>query len=50
MSAESKDIINPQVLEETFSAGLLEFESLIQTVHEDRKSKLIDLLVEFTEE
>ena len=50
MSAESINIIGHQVLEEKFSAGLLEFETLIQGINEDNKSKLIDLLMEFTEE
>ncbi len=50
MSAESKEIINQQVLEEKFSAGLLEFETLIQCINEDSQSKLIDLFVELTEE
>jgi PDZ domain-containing secreted protein len=50
ISVESKDVINQQVLEEKFSAGLMEFEALIQSVNGDNKSKLVDLLAEFTEE
>ena len=50
ISAESKDVINQQVLEEKFSEGLMEFEALIQSVNGDNKSKLVDLLAEFTEE
>jgi len=50
ISTESKDVINQQVLEEKFSAGLMEFEALIQSINDDSKSKLVDLLAEFTEE
>jgi len=49
MNAETKDVINQQVLEEKFSAGLMEFEALIKSVSEDSKSKLVDLLVELTD-
>jgi hypothetical protein len=50
VSTERKDLINQQVLEEKFSAGLMEFEALIQSISDDSKSKLVDLLDEFTEE
>jgi hypothetical protein len=50
VSTESKNLINQQVLEEKFSAGLMEFEALIQSISDDSKSKLVDLLAEFTEE
>jgi hypothetical protein len=50
ISTESKKVINQQVLEEKFSAGLMEFKALIQSVNGDSKSKLVDLLDEFTEE
>jgi hypothetical protein len=50
MSTESNSTINQQVLEEKFSAGLSAFETLIQEINEDSKAKLIDLLMEFTEE
>lgn len=50
ISTESKDVINQQVLEEKFSAGLMEFKALIQSINDDSKSKLVDLLAEFTEE
>ena len=49
-STECKDVINQQVLEEKFSAGLMEFKALIQSINDDSKSKLVDLLDEFTEE
>jgi hypothetical protein len=48
-STECKDVINQQVLEEKFSAGLMEFKALIQSINDDSKSKLIDLLGEFTD-
>lgn len=50
ISAESSDIISQQVLEEKFSAGLMEFEALLQTVSEEKKSMLVDLLEQFTGE
>jgi hypothetical protein len=50
VSVESKEVINHTVLEEKFSAGLMEFEALIHSISGDNKSKLVDLLVEFTEE
>ena len=50
ISVESKDVINQQVLEEKFSAGLMEFKALIQSIKGDNKSKLVDLLEELTEE
>jgi len=49
MNTETKDVINQHVLEEKFSAGLMEFEALIHSINEDNKSKLVDLLAEFTE-
>ena len=48
-STEIKDIINQQLLEEKFSAGLMEFEALIKSISGDDKSKLVALLAEFTE-
>ncbi len=50
MRAGSKNIINQQILEENFNAGLLEFEALINNINEDRKAKLIELFEEFSEE
>ena len=49
-TVETKDVINQQVLEEKFSAGLMEFEALIKSISGESKSKLVDLLAEFTEE
>ena len=49
-TVETKYVINQQVLEEKFSAGLMEFEALIQSISGESKSKLVDLLAEFTEE
>ena len=49
-STESKEVINQQVLEEKFSAGLMEFEAVIQSINDDSKSTLVDLLAEFIEE
>ena len=45
---EVKDVIDTKVLEEKFSAGLMEFEALIQSISQDSKSKLIDLLEEYS--
>jgi hypothetical protein len=50
ISTESKDLINQQLLEEKFSAGLMEFEALIQSINDDSKSKLVNLLAELIEE
>ena len=50
ISAESTDMISQQVLEEKFSAGLMEFEALLQTISEEKKSMLMDLLEQFTGE
>ena len=50
MNTENKDAINQHILEEKFSAGLMEFEALIHSVNDDSQSKLVDLLAEFTEE
>ena len=36
-SAKSENLINHEVLEEKFSAGLMEFEALIHSVSDDRK-------------
>lgn len=49
ISTNSKELINSQILEEKFSAGLMEFEALIQSINDDNKSKLVDLLVELTD-
>jgi hypothetical protein len=48
-SAKSKSIINQEVLEEKFSGGLMEFEALIQSFNEDKKSELVNLLDQFTQ-
>ena len=48
IDTEVKDVIDPKVLEEKFSAGLMEFEALIQSISQDSKSKLIDLLEEYS--
>lgn len=48
-TVETKDVINQQVLEEKFSAGLMEFEALIKGISGESKSKLVGLLAEFTE-
>lgn len=50
ISAESTDMISQQVLEEKFSAGLMEFEALLQNISEEKKSMLMDLLEQFTGE
>ena len=50
VSAESSDMISQQVLEEKFSAGLTEFEALLQTVSEEKKSMLVNILEQFTGE
>jgi hypothetical protein len=48
IDTEVKDVIDPKVLEEKFSAGLMEFEALMQSISQDSKSKLIDLLEEYS--
>jgi len=49
-TTETKDVINQHLLEEKFSAGLMEFEALIQSINDDNQAKLVDLLAELTEE
>ena len=50
ISTESSDLISQQVLEEKFTAGLREFEALLQSVSEEKKSMLVDILEQFTGE
>jgi hypothetical protein len=50
VSAKSENLINHKVLEEKFSAGLMEFEALIHSVSDDRKLQLVDLLEQFSQE
>ena len=50
MNSETKDVISQHLLEEKFSAGLMEFEALIQSINDDNKARLVNLLAEFTAE
>lgn len=50
LNSKSSDIISQPALEEKFSAGLAEFEAYIQGVSEEKKSMLVELLEQFTEE
>ena len=50
INSETTDRVSQQVLEEKFSAGLTEFSAYLETVSEEKKSMLMDILEQFTGE
>lgn len=48
LSAKRQETINQKLLEEKFTAGLMEFEALLNSINDDSKSKLVDLLEQYT--
>ena len=50
LRAKRQETINQKLLEEKFTAGLMEFEALIHSVSDDRKLQLVDLLEQFSQE
>jgi hypothetical protein len=49
-TAITQEIINERTMEEKFLAGFGDFEALIDNFSDDRKSTLIELLEQFTQE
>ena len=50
ISTDATDMISQQLLEEKFTAGLMEFGALLQSISEEKKSMLVDLLEQFSSE
>ena len=50
INSETTERVSQQVLEEKFSAGLTEFSAYLETVSEEKKSILVDMLEKFTGE